>query len=110
ERPQDDGNPWEPIHVSAAGLKPEDSAVTVLDAHGTYLGSNFVRTGSNALDRNVADIGRRIAQIREGACTIVALNPDAAKMLSDAGWTKERFRNTVWENTYHLVKDLKVRA
>ncbi len=104
ERPTDDGNPWEPFHVSAAGLKAEDSAVTVLDAHGTYLGTGFVRTGAD-LERNVADMGRRIAQLRSGACTVIALNPDAAKMLADAGWSKERFRDTVWENTYHLVKD-----
>jgi hypothetical protein len=109
ERPTDDGNPWEPFHVSVAGLKPEDSAVTVLDAHGTYLGTGFVRTGAN-LERNIADIGKRVGQLRGGACTVIALNPDAAKMLADAGWSKERFRDTVWENTYHLVKDMRERS
>ena len=29
EGPPDDGNPWEQFHVSEAGLKPEDSAITL---------------------------------------------------------------------------------
>ena len=105
ERPGDDGNPWEPIHVSAAGLKPEDSAVTVLDAHGHYVNLGFVRNGPTNIEQNIAALGRQIATLRNGACTVLAINPTAASMLVENGWTKDRFRDYVWEHTYSYARE-----
>jgi hypothetical protein len=112
ERPQRDGNPWSPFHVGVAScdLGPEDSAVSVLDAHGTYIFSQFDRSSPEALERSVQRIGVRVGELREGAVTVVVLNPDTAKLLADGGWSKERFRQVVWENTFHYAKDVRGRS
>jgi hypothetical protein len=35
------------------------------------------------------------------------LNPQGAKILADAGWSKERFRDAVYEHCYVQVRDIK---
>ena len=46
---------------------------------------------------------------RTGGGAIIVLNPDAAKMLADAGWSKERLRATLLENAFTYVRDLRDR-
>jgi hypothetical protein len=109
DRPHDDGNPWEPFQTSAAGLGPDDSAVSVLDAHGTYIGFGAARTGSRNIERNLVELGRRIAQVRNGANSVLVLNPQITSILHESGWTKDRVRQVVWENSYHTAGEYRER-
>jgi hypothetical protein len=109
DRPQEDGNPWEPFQTSVAGLGPQESAVSMLDAHGTYIGFGAARTGSRNIERNLIDLGRRVALLRNGANSVLVLNPQITSILYESGWTKERVRQVVWENSYHTAREYRER-
>ena len=105
ERPRDDGNPWNEFHVDYAGLKPEDSAVSVLDANGQYVMCGFA---SSSIENNIWTIAEQIKGNGVAAYThILVLNPQGAKILADAGWTKERFRDAIYEQCHVYVRDIK---
>lgn len=111
ERPRSDGNPWPEFHVDS-GLAPEDSAVSVLDANGRYLMTEWARVGAD-LRTNIATLvdemgGRTPRSVRTGAgTTIVMLNPDAAAMIAGAGWSKEDLRHAIFEESYVYVRDIR---
>ncbi|MDE3076530.1 MAG: hypothetical protein KGJ86_13995, partial [Chloroflexota bacterium] len=106
ERPRDDGNPWEEFHVTAAGLRPEDSAVSVLDGRGAYVHTPFARAGSSvepalpyiAQQLLMSDIGAG-----GGGTVVLAVNPDMANMVANEGWSKQRFRDALYEHCYETV-------
>jgi hypothetical protein len=37
------------------------------------------------------------------------LNPQITNILNESGWSKERVRQVVWENTYHTAKEYRER-
>jgi hypothetical protein len=112
ERPRHAGNPWNEFHVSE-GLSPEDSAVSVLDANGGYLMTPWVRHGAN-MPSNIVSLAEGMGgrsqsshQFGSGGTHILMLNPDAAKMIADAGWSKEDLRDAIFEESYSYVRDIK---
>lgn len=127
ERPPDDGNPWEEFHVTStryppdsevpeeAGPPPEhivldsqDSAVTMFPvvSHHTILagiGSQTLENCLQVITESMTDLGRfHAAEPR-----ILVLNPRAAKVLDDAGWTKERLRDELIERCQRPLRDIK---
>lgn len=109
ERPRGDGNPWEELHVTA-GLSPEDSAITVLDGRGGYVHTPFVRTGA-PVEASLPWIARQLMLpdigLGGGGTCIFAVNPDMAKMLAEKGWSKERFRDALYEHCYVSVAEMR---
>lgn len=106
ERPRDDGNPWEEFHVTA-GLASEDSAVSVLDSNGSYVFSIFARLGGD-VTRNLPYLAEQIKRRGSGGgVCILGVNPDMANMLANQGWTKEGFRDALYEHCWSTVAEIR---
>jgi hypothetical protein len=89
----EEDSPWEPLHVQY-GLKKEDNAIT-----GFWPNS-----------RSTVGIGRDAASILSGICRDIKtmgsdpgvgllINPGAAKILADEGWTKKEIIANIFEYT-----------
>jgi hypothetical protein len=110
ERPPDDGNPWEQFHVSEAGLKPEDSAVTMFPAGSheqfpTYSGLDL------SLEEVVVAFARgfdRLGHMHSASQKLFVVNPLASQLFAEAGWSKTQLRDAMIEKARRSVRDLKL--
>lgn len=108
ERPRDDGNPWEELHVTTAGLKPDDSAVTMFPV-GQQQQAN-VGAGLLPLDDNLFTIAQCICdlgQIQQAQQRMVVMNPQIAGLLAEAGWSKDQVREALLERAKRRLGDIK---
>jgi hypothetical protein len=109
ERPPDDGNPWEQFHVSEAGLKPGDSAITMFPA-GRH---EQIGTGAGlvqSLDDLVTRFARgfdRLGHMHEASHKLSVMNPLASQVFAEAGWSKTQVRDAMIEKAQRSVRDLK---
>ena len=95
----EDGNPWEPLHIEH-GHAPEHSTVTVVAAAGTL--------NINTHAKDVTDLLRMIAdamcyaasndyRAEGGGEPWVVLSPEHAEILKQAGLTKAGVKARLWE-------------
>ena len=107
ERPTDDGNPWDELHVSR-GLRPDDSAVSMFPVvtHDQVTPAFGTQTFENSMYVLVDSICH-LGNFRAASPKILVLNPQAAKLLHDAGWTKAKFRDLLAERCGRPVRDVK---
>jgi hypothetical protein len=93
---------WDPYHVDR-GFKRTDSVVTVKNVyppinnrdHNSVTPEELVRFWSYVIGVNFVGGWDNIK--RFNAPAIVALGPEHAKVLADAGWTKDQFRKALWQ-------------
>lgn len=107
ERPPDDNNPWEELHVSN-GLKSEDSAVTLFPVDNHYQISPAIgtQTFENSLFVIVDSICH-LGNFRAATPKLLVLNPQAAKILNESGWTRDSFQDLLKERCVRPVRDVK---
>jgi len=109
ERPPSDGNPWEQFHAAEAGLKPEDSAVTMFPAGSheqfpTYSGLAL------SLEEVVGVFARgfdRLGHMHSASQRLFVVNPLAAQLFAEAGWSKTQLRDAMIKKAQRSVRDLK---
>jgi hypothetical protein len=96
-------SPWEPHSVSAAGLAPGRSAVTVFLATGS-MPVNYHQVPQRAgellliLTRCLDYVrGNRIGPTPDSGGPVVVLSPKHARAFSKEGWTKERLATELTE-------------
>jgi hypothetical protein len=94
ERPADDGNPWEPFHVTSAGFEPRESAVTMFPS-GTQ-DQISAGTGMNSIEEMVGVLADSITL--GDTQKLLVINPYLASALADAGWSKRDLRNAILES------------
>lgn len=107
ERPPDDENPWEPFHVTN-GLRPEDSAVSMFPVVTHFQIAPAI--GTQTFENSVYVITDSLCQLgnfRAATQKLLVLNPQAVKILNDAGWTKATFRDYLIERCVRPVRDVK---
>ena len=107
ERPPDDENPWEELHVSN-GSRSTDSAITMFPA-GAHL-QIATGIGAKTFDDNlqvIADSICHLGNFYAATQKLVVVNPQAAGAFHQAGWTKEMFRDALLARCRRLVRDLK---
>jgi hypothetical protein len=107
ERPPDDGNPWEELHVTN-GLRPEDSAVSMFPVvtHDQITPAFGTQTFDNSINVIVDSICH-LGNFRAASQKMLVLNPQAAKILNEAGWTKAKLRDLLVERCVRPVRDVK---
>lgn len=99
-------SPWPPLHVER-GLSPDQSAVTVfaceapqnISVHGTA--EQFLRAFTDATAR----VGNN--NYVAGGQRLLAIGPENARVLHQAGHTKDSIRQYIWENARLTVRHLK---
>jgi hypothetical protein len=107
ERPPEEANPWEPIHVTN-GLKAEDSAVSMYPS-GAHTQFNM-GAGANTIDNNLfvcKDVLTNLGQFQAAMQKLLVINPQAASVLHGAGWDKTKFRDELLKRSVRPVRDLK---
>lgn len=107
ERPPDDGNPWEPFHVTN-GLVAGDNAVSVFPSVTHYQITPAI--GTQTFDNSVFVIIDSICHLgnfRAATQKMLVLNPQAAQILHEAGWSKARFRDHILSLAHRPVRDIK---
>ena len=107
ERPPDDGNPWTQFHVTN-GLQPEDNAVSMFPSVTHYQITPAI--GTQTFENSVyvmVDSICHLGNFRAATQKILVLNPQGVKILNDAGWTKEKFRDYLQERCVRPVRDVK---
>jgi hypothetical protein len=107
ERPRDDGNPWEELHV-ARGLRPEDSAVSMFPVvtHDQVTPAFGTQTFENSVHVLVDSICH-LGNFRAATQKLLVLNPQAAALLHEAGWTRAGFRDFLAARCGRPVRDVK---
>ncbi|HEX2174112.1 MAG TPA: hypothetical protein VHL09_16895 [Dehalococcoidia bacterium] len=92
-------NPWEPLHVER-GLRPEDSAVTVIGAENPH---NINDHESNTAQGICTTVAFTLAQVgsnnakRRGEPGVF-FGPEHAATVAGDGWDKQRVREFLWEH------------
>jgi hypothetical protein len=107
ERPPDDANPWEQLHVTN-GLQPEDNAVSMFPSVTHYQITPAI--GTQTFENSVYVIVDSICHLgnfRAATQKLLVLNPQAVQILMAAGWTKARFRDLILERSVRAVRDIK---
>lgn len=107
ERPPDDGNPWEEIHVTA-GLTSQDSAVSMFPTVSHEQISAGV--GAQTLENNLyvfADSICHLGEFQGATQKLLVINPQAAHVFHEAGWSKQRFVEALLERCVRPLRDIK---
>src|SRR5207247_4690179 len=107
QRPPDDGNPWELFHVTE-GLGLQDNAISIFPSVTHYQVTPAI--GTQTFDNSVfvlVDSICHLGNFRAATQKMLVLNPQAAQILSAAGWTKQAFRDHVVERAVRPVRDIK---
>jgi len=85
----EEDSPWEPLHVER-GFRKEDNTLTV------FFPNNFLQSVPMGTDAD--GIARSLANLQPWSMSCLIVIPSHAKILADAGWTKERLKQYVLEN------------
>ena len=85
----EEDSPWEPLHVER-GFRKEDNTLTV------FFPNNFLQSVPSGTDAD--SLARSLANLQPNSMSCVIVIPSHAKILADAGWTKERLKQFVLEN------------
>ena len=107
ERPPDDGNPWEELHVTS-GLPSGDSAVSMFPVvtHDQITPAFGTQTFENSI-YVIVDSICHLGNFRAASQKLLVLNPQAVKILNDAGWTKAKLRDLLVQRCARPVRDVK---
>jgi len=82
-------SPWESLHVER-GFKKEDNTLTV------FFPNNFLQSVPSGTDAD--GLARSLANLQPNSMSCLIVIPSHAKILADAGWTKEKLKQYVLEN------------
>jgi len=90
----EEDSPWEPLHVEH-GLKKEDSAIS-LSFPNSYQQLNSYATDDMGLLKTItSNIMPRVM----GSLSIM-ITPPNARILAGKGWTKDKIKTYIMENTF----------
>ena len=81
--------PWTPLQVER-GFKKEDNTLTV------FFPNNFLQ--SVPMDTSAEGLAQSLANLQPWNMSCLIVIPSHAKILADAGWTKEKLKKFILEN------------
>ena len=91
-------SPWTPLHVER-GLRPEDSAVTVLAAQGPHQFYNQLSSTAEGVLTTLADDMRISGGIMGQPQYVVVLAGEHMQTIAKDGWGKPEIRRFLFEHT-----------
>lgn len=94
---------WEPVHVRA-GLDRAQSAVTVINLEAPHHVRDEFSAAPEQLLENYAD---HVRVWNQGGVGVLLMNPEHRAVLKNAGWTKARAEQYVYERSARTVADMK---
>jgi hypothetical protein len=107
-------NPWEPFHVEQ-GFKKEDSTVSVIGAYSPEQVSDHVGFEPKEILAVAADVISRLTRFHLllvgpiiSCDSILVLCPEHAESIANAGWTKKKVQQFLFENSKIPYEKLKL--
>ena len=96
----EEDSPWEPLHVER-GLKPDESAVTVVGVQGTTNICPIFQKAETVLTYTADSLGiMGVNNVAIGMGNYVTVFPPGhAKLLANQGYDKVRVKQYLWENS-----------
>lgn len=102
----EEDSPWTPLHVDN-GLAETDSAVSATVIRSVLHVEARHTTAPEQLAWDLADsLCRTAALVRPNASGIIVLNPEHARKLDTAGWSKQDFIQAIYERGTRTFRDL----
>lgn len=86
----EEDSPWEPLQVER-GYKKEDNTLTV------FFPNSYVQ--SVPRDTSAEGIAKALANMGPWSMSALIVIPSHARVLADAGWTKQKLKKFIMENT-----------
>lgn len=99
-------SPWTPFHVDR-GFRADQSAVTVLAADGPCQIFNQLSDSPEQLLLTMADNMRISGGVVGQTYYVVILPGEHLKVITDAGWSKQRVQKFLFEHTYNNYAHLR---
>ena len=83
-------SPWEPLHVERAGMRPDQSAVTLFAASGVQGVVDQLSREPDSLARTFAACLRTVGHPKNVMVwdAMLVVSPEHARVFRDAGWSK----------------------
>ncbi len=99
-------SPWEPLHVEH-GFDPADSAVMAIIIRScVHIEARHTRVPEQLALDIAGTIARTGALIHQTTSSLVVLSPEHARLLSDAGWTKDDVRQFIYSRATNTLAQL----
>jgi hypothetical protein len=93
----EEDSPWQPLHVEL-GFPADSSTVTAVICHGTMdVGLRHTRQP----ERVLLSLANAMSSVNPGYYSsriALVMGPEHAHLLHDAGWSKQRVRQFLWEH------------
>jgi hypothetical protein len=99
-------SPWTPLHVER-GLRPEQSAVTVMAAEGPHQFYNQLSSTAEGVLTTLADDMRISGNVMGQSQYVVVVAGEHMKTIAGDGWTKADIRRFLFEHTKNSHAHLK---
>jgi hypothetical protein len=99
-------SPWTPLHVER-GLRPEQSAVTVMAAESPHQVYNQLSNTAEGVLTTLADAMRISGNVMGQPHYCVVLAGEHMRTIAGDGWDKKRIRQYLWEHTRNSHAHLK---
>lgn len=99
-------SPWTPLHVER-GLRPEQSAVTVVAAEGPRQFYNQLSSTAEGVLTTLADDMRISGNVMGQPHYVIVLAGEHMRTIAADGWGKKEIRQFVWERTHNSHAHLK---
>ena len=99
-------SPWTPLHVER-GLRPEQSAVTVVAAEGPRQFYNQLSSTAEGVLTTLADDMRISGNVMGQPHYVLVLAGEHMRTIAAGGWGKKEIRQFVWERTHNSHAHLK---
>jgi hypothetical protein len=99
-------SPWTPLHVER-GLRPEQSAVTVVASDGPHQFYNQLSSTAEGILTTLADDMRISGNVMGQSTYVVVLAGEHMRTIAADGWDKKRIRQFLFEHTQNAYAHLK---
>ena len=101
----EESSPWEPLHVER-GFPGQASTVTVFPAYSPWQAGNLYGNTPEDVLATTVDIMRTAERPRNGPTEIVVvISPQIMDPIKEAGWTKKRVRQFLFESTHRTAEE-----
>jgi hypothetical protein len=102
----EEDSPWAPLHVDC-GFAPEESTVTAMTMRSTlHVEARQTSVPEQLLTDIAGSLRRTAALLQQTVSACVVLNPEHARMLADAGWSKADVSRALYEQSFLSREEL----
>jgi hypothetical protein len=105
----EEDSPWEPLHVERGFAKDASTVTTCLTSGTMQINIRHTQDPERVM-RSLAGLMSAVSVSYRDSWIGLIMGPEHAHLLANAGWTKQRVKQFLWENFGHRLGDLKAQG